>query len=349
MARTPAAARLVRLLALPAWVAENDGATIAEAAAHFEVDEDTIRRDVGTLWVSGLPGGLHDDLVDFSATAWEAGRLSLSQAQGLDRPVRLSHEEAVSLLLSVRVLRGVLGADAGAATALGGAERTLAGLLGPAAPPPDDDALGAPEAPSGPAAPNEPGPAGPVPQAAPATVLAQVRRALDEGRRLHLSYVSATDAPSERDVDPIALRSDGSTLTLTAWCLTARAERSFRLDRILAASVLSAPGTTHRRRRGPGHEQDPTGAPTAELILEPTGRWLIEQLPRTRAEILDDGAIRAVVEGRDWDWLRGLVLSAGRHLRFVAPARLARSAREAALAALDAYADGGNPPAGAER
>ena len=117
MARTPAAARLVRLLALPAWVAENDGATIAEAAAHFEVDEATIRRDVGTLWLSGLPGGLHDDLIDFSATAWESGRLSLSQAHGLDRPVRLSREEAVSLLLSLRVLGGVLGADAEAACA----------------------------------------------------------------------------------------------------------------------------------------------------------------------------------------------------------------------------------------
>ncbi|SHI64786.1 proteasome accessory factor C [Actinomyces denticolens] len=350
MARTPAAARLVRLLALPAWVAENDGATIAEAAAHFEVDEDTIRRDVGTLWVSGLPGGLHDDLVDFSATAWEAGRLSLSQAHGLDRPVRLSHEEAVSLLLSLRVLRGVLGADAGAATALGGAESTLASLLGPAAPPPDDDPLGAPGAPNGPGSPGEPGPVGPASEADPTTILAQVRRALDEGRRLHLSYVSATDVPSERDVDPIALRSDGSMLTLTAWCLTARAERSFRLDRILSASVLDTSGTAHRRRRSPqgrsaGHDQDEIEAPTAELILEPTGRWLIEQLPRTRAEILDDGAIRAVVEGRDWDWLRGLVLSTGRHLRSVAPAHLARSSREAALAALDAYADGGNPSA----
>ncbi|WP_366181549.1 WYL domain-containing protein [Actinomyces timonensis] len=113
----------------------------------------------------------------------------------------------------------------------------------------------------------------------------------------------------------------------------------------MAASVLSAPGAIHRRRRGAGRDQDAIEAPTAELVLEPTGRWLIEQLPRTRAEILDDGSIRAVVEGRDWDWLRGLVLSAGRHLRSVAPARLARSAREAALAALDAYADGGNPPA----
>lgn len=341
MARTPAAARLVRLLALLAWVAENDGATIAEAAAHFEVDEATIRRDVGTLWLSGLPGGLHDDLIDFSATAWESGRLSLSQAHGLDRPVRLSREEAVSLLLSLRVLGGVLGADAEAASALRGAEAALASLLGPAVVPDAADGVdesGAHEAPF---------PAGP---AVPSMILAEVCRALDEGRRLHLSYVSATDAPSERDVDPIALSTDGSTLTLTAWCLSAKAERSFRLDRVLAATVLDTPSTAHRARRraqgdGLDHDQDAIEAPTAELILEFTGRWLIEQLPRTSAEILDDGAIRAVVEGRDWDWLRGLVLSAGRHLRSVAPEHLALSASQAARAALDAYADGGNPPA----
>ena len=102
MARRSSTDRLVRLLALPAWVADNDGATFEEAATHFGVAPEVIRGDVETLWVSGLPGGMPEDLVDFSADAFEAGHLSLTEPLGLDRPVRLSHQEAIALLLSLR-------------------------------------------------------------------------------------------------------------------------------------------------------------------------------------------------------------------------------------------------------
>ena len=112
MARPSSVDRLVRLLALPAWVAEHPGASFDEAAAHFGVGARTIERDVYTLWVSGLPGGLPDALVDFDAEEFESRRLRLTRPLGLDRPIRLSREEAVSLLLALRVLIGLLDADA---------------------------------------------------------------------------------------------------------------------------------------------------------------------------------------------------------------------------------------------
>jgi len=84
MARVSASDQLTRLLALPAWVAEHPGVTVAEAAKHFGVTPAVIERDVNTLWVSGLPGGMHGDLVDFDAADFEAGRLRLSEPLGLD-------------------------------------------------------------------------------------------------------------------------------------------------------------------------------------------------------------------------------------------------------------------------
>ena len=117
--------RLVRLLALPAWVAEHEGASFEEAAAHFGVTAAMIRSDVETLWVSGLPGGMPGDLVDFSADDFEAGRLRLTEPLGLDRPVRLSRQEAVALLLSLRVLGDVLADDPASAAALHGAQAAL--------------------------------------------------------------------------------------------------------------------------------------------------------------------------------------------------------------------------------
>lgn len=316
MARPSSTDRLVRLLALPAWVAEHDGATLAEAAAHFGVPAETIEADVSTLWVSGLPGGMPGDLVDFSADAFEAGRLSLTLPLGLERPVRLSREEASSLLLSLRVLRGLLGADAEAAAALASCEEVLTGLLG--------GALAEQTA----AVPVDEG------------VLTVVRKALADRRRLHLSYVSATDTPSERDVDPIRLTSDGSHLWLRAWCLSAKGERSFRLDRVRSAALTGERATAHRVRRGSGAEsEEALGPQTAELVLAPGGRWLAEQVPCDVLEQRPDGSTRVRVIGRDRTWLIGLALSAGRHLLAVQPPDLAAEVARRADASLRAYGD----------
>ena len=58
MPRVSTSDQLTRLLALPAWVADNPGVSIQEAARHFGVTPAVIERDVNTLWVSGLPGDL---------------------------------------------------------------------------------------------------------------------------------------------------------------------------------------------------------------------------------------------------------------------------------------------------
>lgn len=323
MARRSSTDRLVRLLALPAWVADNDGATFEEAATHFGVAPEVIRGDVETLWVSGLPGGMPEDLVDFSADAFEVGRLSLTEPLGLDRPVRLSHQEAIALLLSLRVLGRVLAGDAESAAAVQGARTALSKAVGGDAVPPatsadrGSDALG---------------------REAGSPVLRAVRRALAERRRLRLSYVSATDARSVREVDPLELMTDGTHLTLRAWCLRTGEERFFRLDRILDATRLDAPATAHRARRrrdGPGGSGG--SQQTAVLTLAPGGRWLVEQVRCEDVAERADGTMTATVRGRDRAWLIGLVLSAGRHLIAVEPADLAQEAAATAGRALTRY------------
>jgi len=138
---------------------------------------------------------------------------------------------------------------------------------------------------------------------------------------------------SVREVDPLELITDGSHLTVRAWCLSARDERSFRLDRILNVELLDATATTHRARRRHGEPRS-SRSRTAVLTLAPGGRWLVEQVDAEKIEILPEGAIRAQVRGRDEDWLVGLVLSAGRHIRGVLPRSLALRARGAAQRAL---------------
>ena len=336
MPRVSTSDQLTRLLALPAWVADNPGVSIKEAARHFGVTPAVIERDVNTLWVSGLPGGLHGDLVDFDAADFETGHLRLSEPLGLDRPVRLTRQEAISLLMALRVLADLLAADEVSAPVIGSTQQAVTNLLTAGASTDDADVqVGSEAGPSTSLVSEHADRSGRAAQ-----VLAAVRSALGDRRRLHLVYVSATDTPSERDVDPITLKSDGSHMTLVAWCLSAKAERSFRLDRITSIEVLDIPAVRHRasRRRNQPHIDRPAGdKPRTTLRLRPTGRWLVEQIPCLSQEETADGSLRVVVEGRDRPWLIGLVLSAGRHLIAVEPADLAQDAAAAAKQALTSY------------
>ena len=335
MARASASDQLTRLLALPAWVAENPGVTVKEAAEHFGVPPAVIERDVNTLWVSGLPGGMHGDLVDFDATDFEAGRLRLSEPLGLDRPVRLTRQEAISLLMALRVLADLLADDDASAPVIASTQQAVTALLTAGV---ADDADMQADVQGGPST-------SPVSEHADrsgrtAQVLAAVRSALRDRRRLHLAYVSATDTLSERDVDPITLESDGSHMTLVGWCLSAKAERSFRLDRITSVEVLDVPSVRHRaprRKHRSTIDRSVGEKPRATLTLRPTGRWLAEQVPCLSQEETADGSLRVVVEGRDRAWLIGLVLSAGRHLVTVEPRDLALEAAAAAQQALTLY------------
>lgn len=340
MARVSTSDQLTRLLSLPAWVAGNPGVSIKEAAAHFGVTPAVIERDVNTLWVSGLPGGLHGDLVDFDAADFEAGRLRLAEPLGLDRPVRLTRQEAISLLMALRVLADLLADDKTSAPVIASTQQALTDLLAAGASD-DADVTAVPRTAQSPGSSGRPGHS-----TQTAQVLGTVRSALRDKRRLRLVYVSATDALSKRDVDPIVLESDGSHMTLVAWCLSAKAERSFRIDRIESAQLLDAPAIRHRSpRRKAIAEADRSARsagdrPRAALTLRPTGRWLVEQIPSISQEETADGSLRVVVEGRDRAWLVGLVLSAGRHLITVEPTDLAQEAAVAAKQALASYDTG---------
>ena len=336
MARASASDQLTRLLALPAWVADNPGVTIKEAAEHFGVTPAVIERDVNTLWVSGLPSGMHGDLVDFDAADFEAGRLHLAEPLGLDRPVRLTRQEAISLLMALRVLADLLADDEASAPVIASTQQAVTALLSSSASSEDSDARADPET----VTTTGPGPAHAGRSSRTSRILAVVRSALQDRRRLHLVYVSATDTPSERDVDPITLESDGSHMTLVGWCLSAQAERSFRLDRITSAEVLDTPAVRHRasrRRNQPEAGRSAEDRPRGTLVLHPTGRWLAEQVPCLSQEETADGNLQLVVEGRDRAWLIGLVLSAGRHLVAVEPPDLAQEAAASAKRALTSY------------
>jgi proteasome accessory factor C len=170
----------------------------------------------------------------------------------------------------------------------------------------------------------------------------QIRAAIAAGRRVHLHYyVPGRDEATERDVDPMRLLVVEGRPYLEGWCLRAEGMRLFRLDRMLSLTVLD-------QAAAPPPEATPVDVDQGlfrpspddvlvELELSAEGRWVAEYYPCESVSDLPDGRLRAVLRTPDTGWVRRLALRLGEDGRVISPAELAAEIRDAATAALANY------------
>src|SRR5690606_35691165 len=103
---------LARLLNLVPYLQARPGVRIADAAADLGVTEQQLRDDLELLWVCGLPGYGPGDLIDM---AFDGDRVTITYDAGMDRPLRLTPDEALALVVALRMLAETPGvADRGA-------------------------------------------------------------------------------------------------------------------------------------------------------------------------------------------------------------------------------------------
>src|SRR5215216_539719 len=103
-------AQLRRLLSLVPYLREHDGVAMTDVAAAFGINVKTLREDLSVLWMCGMPGLTPGDLIDIDMDAVDGeGVIHLSNADYLTRPLRLSADEALALVLALRTLRGIAG------------------------------------------------------------------------------------------------------------------------------------------------------------------------------------------------------------------------------------------------
>src|SRR6201992_1791535 len=95
------AERLRRLLALVPYVATRRVVGLAEAAATFGVTERELIDDLNLAWCMELKGPQPYCPIDLS---YEGGEIVVSQAEAIDRPLRLAADEASALLVALRML-----------------------------------------------------------------------------------------------------------------------------------------------------------------------------------------------------------------------------------------------------
>ncbi|MDP9461461.1 MAG: protein pafC, partial [Actinomycetota bacterium] len=93
---------MTRLLALvPYLTARPGGVALAEAARDFGVGERQLRSDLELLWMCGLPGYGPGDLIDL---VFEGDRVRVTFPAGMVRPLRLTTDEAVALVVALTTL-----------------------------------------------------------------------------------------------------------------------------------------------------------------------------------------------------------------------------------------------------
>ena len=309
--------RLPRLLALVPYLLARPGVRVAEAADDFGVTEAQLRRDLQLLWMCGLPGHGPGDLIDLS---FEGDTVTVGFDAGMSRPLRLTGDEALALVVALRTL-----AEEPGLTDRGAVERALAKV--------ESAAGDAAEVASAVAVRVEPSD----------RVLAQVRGALDQGRAVHLTYyVAARDETTERDVDPVQLRWVDNRWYLEAWCRSATAVRFFRLDRVDAIEVLAEPSRPPAdlapRDLSAGIYQPAPEHPLVTVRLGRPGRWVPDYYPCEQVTELPGGRLEITLRAADPTWVRRLVLGLGEEAEVVGPAWFVEQVRAEAAEALAAYA-----------
>jgi proteasome accessory factor C len=307
--------RLPRLLALVPYLQARPGISVAEVAADFNVSEAQLRKDLTLLWMCGLPGHGPGDLIDLS---FEGETVSVVFDAGMSRPLRLTAEEALALVVALRTLAETPGlADTDAVQrALAKVERAAGGAV-------DDSTVA-------------------VQLDHTERLLPVLQRAIDSGRALRMRYYSASrDETSDRTVDPLRTFEADDRHYLEAWCRQAEGMRVFRLDRIEDVTVLDEPAAVPEgvqpRDLSEGVFHPASEHLLVDLRLGPAYAWVADYY--VAEDVADeDGGLRVSLRVADPAWVRALVLGSAGQVEVLSPGWLAEGVRNEAGRALAAYA-----------
>ncbi|GAA0501907.1 protein pafC [Paractinoplanes deccanensis] len=313
----PTGDRLGRLLNLVPYLLARPGILVAEAAADFGVTEKTLREDLELLWVCGLPGYGPGDLIDM---ALDDTTVTISHDAGIDRPLRLTQDEALALVVALRMLAETPGT--GNRDVI---ERALAKIETAAG-----DQADAPVAVRLPG--NE-------------KRLDEFRAVVERGHALRMTYYTAArDETTERVVDPMRMVMVDGRAYLEAWCRRAEGTRLFRVDRIDAYEELAEPSL-------PPEEAVPHDVsegvfrpgPELQLVTLRVGRgsrWITEYYPVEEVTRAGDEWV-VTMRVTDLGWAQRLLLGLGPDVTVLGPPELLTRIHDQATAALDQYSTPG--------
>jgi proteasome accessory factor C len=312
MSMQNALSRFARLLTLVPFLQTHQGIATADAAVMMGITESELVADLYLLWMCGLPGYSHLELIDLD---FESGHISIQNADTLAKPLSLTSDEAIALSMGLSLLASFPNAElnedlrsaqakiqAGAlkASELEGLARQLIVI----------------------------------PQTTNAEMAKHfevIEAAILREEQVEIDYyVPARDQMTTRIIEPLRIRLIDDVSYVEAWCLQAEARRLFRIDRIYRSQSLET-SRSHRELSDFAFDET-TELKAYQVALAPGGRWVLE---RHGAKSLDD--TQAILGAGDRNWLLRLALSAGGDLVVTSDTELDADIRATARLALANY------------
>lgn len=312
---------LVRQLSLLPYFQQHEGRSVMEAARDLGLESKEIMTDLNRLWMCGLPGLLPGDLVELEHSL---SSVRVFNAQGMDKPLRLTPMEAGVLLLTLESLENFPGLMNQEAVVSAAAK--LREIVGESATAVYDSTAGGRST----------------------EVLSALGQATDRGVQVEFTYFShSRDETSRRQVSPTQVFTNEGETYLHAWEDAVSGHRIFRIDRIRDITLTAAPADPHRAEMQFSPE-DPfafeRAGEEAEFLLREDGVWLASYMAMevdTTDPALIDGA------GRRWfrvsypllsrEWFLRFAISHGNVLSVTGPQELKEQIAEKVRAGLSAY------------
>tara|TARA_B100000700_G_C14982744_1_gene827233 strand:- start:111 stop:1070 length:960 start_codon:yes stop_codon:yes gene_type:complete len=286
MGTLKATEKLERLLSMIPWIIENDGPKLSVISQRFNYPEEHLLNDLTkVLFMVGPYPHTPDTLIEVIV---EDGRVWISQAEWLSRPIRLTSEQGFSILRKAKLMELIIGSENG--SDLKTAIMKLESSLGQTKKTFEVD----------------------IPMLATNT-WSVINQAIETKTQLVISYYSyAKDETSTRTVHPAEISNRDNNQYLFAYCETANDFRLFRLDRIIDVNTsdkaISIPAD---KREAPNDDESwklENSSSLVSLKITPEDSWITATYPIENSTPTDDGYIKVDLYVTGIAWLKRLLI-----------------------------------------
>ena len=290
------------------YILEHPGVSIEELADSFESTPSDISEILSIIFMCGLPGYTHLELIDLST---EHGFVSIMDPQNLDKPRRLTKVEVVSILLGLQNLVSQ-GVSAEVAKIVDSVSKKMTDLLG------DIATLEIIEG----------------EQKIPRSEWKDlVEIAITDGKALDIEYLSLSNEKiSIRTISPKKLYIRASNYYVEAYCDSSKEIRHFRLDRMRTVNIsprsISTSDSTNTSRSA-----------VIEALIPKSALYFLETNEEIvmNSEIFGD-QLRVSLEVTNEQWLFRALTSINGSVTITSPETLKAEFADLSRRTLDNYA-----------
>jgi proteasome accessory factor C len=291
------------------FLSTHQGISIKEACEIFNVTERDLIADLNLLWVCGLPGYSHLELIDVQ---FDGGYISISNADPISRPRKLTYEESSALIVALNSL--LLNVENQSREQIVNLIAKLVKISERVDPIVSID----------------------VSTLAKLPEIHLIDKAIIENLQLSIDYYSpTTDSLTSRVIAPLEYIEDSAGKRYVyAWCYGAKDFRQFKLERIRAVKDKNEKAEKFEIPSKPLQSQ----RNSIELELNEKALWFAEEwgIQNLERNLADQGFIGTVIL-HNHEWAIRAVLALGGELRIPKDAILKQEIAARAAAALANY------------